>query len=55
MKYYCLAAVQMLVSAGLVILLVKPLPFGDTAVKVLVDACLFFLSYQIQKRWIFKG
>lgn len=54
-KYYCLAAVQMLVSAGLVILLVKVLPFGDTAVKILVDVCLFFLSYQIQKRWIFQG
>lgn len=54
-KYYMLAAAQMLLSAGLVILLVKPLPFGDTAVKILVDTCLFFASFQIQKRWIFKG
>lgn len=54
LKYYGLAIVQMLLSAGLVILLVKPLPFGDTAVKILVDIVLFFASYQIQKRWIFQ-
>lgn len=54
-KYYCLAAVQMLASAGLVTLFVKVFPFTDTTMKMIVDICLFFLSFQIQKRWIFTG
>lgn len=53
-KYYCLVVVQMLASAGLVTLLVNILPFADTIVKMIVDICLFFISFQIQKRWIFK-
>lgn len=54
-KYYCLAVAQMLASAGLVMLLVKLLPFADTVAKILVDVCLFFISFRIQKRWIFRG
>ena len=30
------------------------LPIGLTAVKVLVDGALFFLSYFVQKRWVFR-
>lgn len=54
-RYYGLAVVQMLFSAGFVIFLVRLLPLADTVVKILVDTCLFFVSYRIQKRWIFKS
>lgn len=55
LKYYCLAAVQMLVSAKLVTMLVNLLPFADTVVKMLVDTVLFLISYQIQQHWIFRS
>lgn len=55
LKYYCLAAVQMLVSAKMVTVLVNLLPFADTVVKMIVDTILFLISYQIQQRWIFKS
>lgn len=54
-KYYSLVVVQMLASAGLVTLFVNLLPLADTIVKIIVDICLFFISFQIQKRWIFKS
>lgn len=55
LKYYCLAAIQMLVSAKLVTVLVNMIPFADTVVKMIVDTILFLISYQIQQRWIFKS
>jgi len=50
--------VQMLISACLVSLIKQGLPGGDfvsTVVKGCVDTGLFFVSYQIQKRWVFKN
>jgi dolichol-phosphate mannosyltransferase len=54
-KYYTLVVVQMLCSAGLVYLFTKGLHFNQVFVKMVVDVCLFFASYQIQQRWIFTG
>lgn len=59
LRYYCLAVPQMLVSAGLVRLL--SLVLSDSAVfltsilKLLVDTVLFFASYRIQKKWVFRA
>lgn len=58
LRYYCLCIPQMLVSAGLVTLINRLLgnsaPFIATLIKFAVDTCLFFLSYVIQREWVFK-
>lgn len=56
-RYYALCVVQMLASAGLVTAVKSMIPGGAfvaTVVKGCVDTCLFVISYQIQKRWVFK-
>jgi glycosyltransferase involved in cell wall biosynthesis len=57
-RYYTLAIVQMLVSAGLLWSLA--LLFGSaeyvgllTVIKIFVDTILFLLSFYIQRRWVF--
>lgn len=58
LRYYCLCIPQMLVSAGLVTLinhlLSNSVPIIATLVKFVVDTCLFFISYQIQREWVFS-
>ena len=57
LRYYCLCIPQMLASAGLVTLLNRllsnSLPIVATAIKFVVDTVLFFISYQIQREWVF--
>lgn len=57
-RYYCLCIPQMLVSAGLVTLINRLLsnsvPIIATLIKFAVDICLFFISYQIQREWVFS-
>lgn len=56
-KYYILCAVQMLASAGLVAgasTLFATGKFGKTVMKLIVDTCLFFASFGIQREWVFK-
>ena len=59
LRYYCLAVPQMLVSAGLVALLARLAGTGasilTTVIKFVVDVLLFFLSFRIQQKWVFKG
>ena len=59
LRYYCLAVPQMLVSAGLVALLSRLANSGagvlTTAIKFVVDVLLFFLSFRIQQKWVFRG
>jgi putative flippase GtrA len=57
-RYYSLAAVQMLVSAG--VLWALSWLFNETRavglltlLKMLVDTTLFFVSYNVQRRWVF--
>lgn len=52
--YYSLAAIIMLASAGLVTFFVYIFGGGKTFTKLFVDLCLFFVSYQIQQRVIFR-
>lgn len=58
LRYYCLCIPQMLVSAGLVTLinglLSNSAPFIATLIKFAVDIVLFFISYQIQREWVFS-
>lgn len=53
-KYYSLCIFQMLASATLVTLLCSYFPVIETVWKVIVDSVLFFISYSIQQRWIFR-
>jgi len=56
-KYYALCIVQMAASAALVAGLSYLLPagnFGKTVIKLVVDTCLFFASFGIQREWVFK-
>lgn len=52
--YFLLCAVQMAASAGLVTLLFGVTRWPESLCKVMVDAALFFVSFQIQNRWIFR-
>ena len=57
-RYYALCVVQMLASAGLTTLVKSFVPGGAgiaTLCKACVDTFLFVISYQIQKRWVFKN
>lgn len=53
-KYFLLALVQMSLSALLVTAGCGLLPFlPEVAVKAVVDAALFFISYKVQQKYIF--
>lgn len=57
LRYCILSVVQASVSAGLVYLFTSMTHWSgvmDTMVKVSVDACLFVISYQIQRHWVFQ-
>ena len=57
-KYYCLCIPQTLISMVCLTALVSALkiasPWLATFVKILVETALFFISYFIQKKWVFK-
>lgn len=58
LRYYCLCIPQMLVSAGLVTLInslfANTAPIIVTLIKFVVDTGLFFISYGIQREWVFS-
>lgn len=58
-RYYCLCIPQLLVSAALVTfingLFANTVPIVATAIKFCVDTVLFFISYQIQREWVFSA
>lgn len=53
-KYLILCVVQMCMSAALVAAIYGMTGSGATLIKIVVDVCLFFLSYQIQREWVFS-
>lgn len=52
-RYYLLAAVQLLVGAGLVELLYTVLGFRAAWMKIPVDLVLFFVSFWMQREFVF--
>ncbi len=58
LRYYILCVLQLCVSAGLVwllgILFTASASWVLTVMKAIVDTCLFFISYRIQKKWVFR-
>lgn len=53
-KYYILCVAQMCCSAALVALAGKAFGWPSAGVKPVVDLVLFFLSYHIQRLWVFR-
>lgn len=57
LRYYCLAIPQLAASTLLLTLFVHLLgvstAHGSTLVKIVVDGCLFVISFFIQKFWVF--
>ena len=53
-KYFCLAVVQMLISAKSVEFFVGLLGWHETIVKAIVDTILFIFNYFFQKKFVFK-
>ncbi len=56
-RYYILWACQLMASYFLVYIFTRLLVLGSVAVaftKIIVDLCLFVISYNIQKKWVFK-
>lgn len=54
-KYFCLAVVQMGLSALLVTWGVALTKISETVVKIVVDTILFFISYKIQQTLVFAS
>lgn len=57
-RYYCLCIPQALVSAGCVWLIShlvsSRIPWIVTLIKIFVDTILFFISFRIQREWVFN-
>lgn len=57
-RYYILAVCQIAVSACLVFLVEHGFSLASpalvTLVKIVVDTLLFFISFRVQHRWVFR-
>ena len=53
-KYMILCVLQMCMSAALVAAIYGMVGSGATLIKIVVDVCLFFLSYKVQREWVFS-
>jgi glycosyltransferase involved in cell wall biosynthesis len=57
LRYYILCVCQMMVSYGLVWGVTELLQLGNVLTviaKVVIDTCLFVISFKIQRAWVFK-
>lgn len=54
LRYYILCVLQALASFGGVYLLTSITRVNIMVIKVVVDLTLFFISYNIQREWVFK-
>ena len=53
-RYYTLCVIQLFISWGLVIFVFERIHWDTTIIKIMVDTILFFISYQVQRQWVFK-
>lgn len=53
-KYYVLCLIQLVCSSGLVTLMYQFVKWDTTLIKTLIDLFLFFISFQVQRLWVFK-
>lgn len=52
-RYVLLAVVVMVLSATLVSTLHEWLGVDRTVLKIIIDTCLFFINYRLQRSWVF--
>ena len=55
LRYLAVFCLNMLLSALLTSSLHVWLGFSDNTIKIPVDIALFFVNYQLQRRWVFRG
>ncbi len=55
LRYSCTVALIIVLSAGIVSTLHIGLGLSDTLTKIPVDIALFFVSYFLQRKWVFGG
>ena len=53
-KYYILSFAKMFTSALCVLLINKIININTTVIKMVVDILIYFISYRVQKKYIFK-
>ena len=55
-KYYCFCIIRTILSAGIVVIIYNLLQqvVSETFIKVIVELFLYFVSYKVQKKYIFK-
>ena len=53
-RYFGLCIIQAAVSSICVAGIFKLSEFNESAIKIVVDVILFFISFQIQREWVFK-
>lgn len=54
-KYIILCIIHMLVSFSLVSMMIGAVNLPEVAAKMIVDVVLFFITYYIQRTWVFKA
>jgi putative flippase GtrA len=54
-KYFVLSIIQMLLSSWLVTTGVHRLDWNPTGVKIIVDTLLFFISFWVQREFVFNS
>lgn len=54
-KYFTLAAAQLVCSWLMVTILYTNIKWNVSILKIIVDTCLFVVSYKIQQIWIFRN
>ncbi|GAK07092.1 bifunctional glycosyltransferase family 2/GtrA family protein [Geomicrobium sp. JCM 19038] len=54
LKYYSLAVIQMVASAGGVYIIYQGVGDYEVIIKVFVDSMLFLISFLIQRLWVFR-
>lgn len=54
MKYFMLCVAQITISALLTYTLYHLTAVNATLIKAIIDSLLFFISFNIQRRWVFK-
>lgn len=53
-RYYILWFCQTLLSAVLLVRVFKMLRFSVTALRIVIETLIYFISFQIQREWVFK-
>jgi glycosyltransferase involved in cell wall biosynthesis len=54
LRYYTLWLCQTILSAVLLVKVFAMVRFSVTALRICIETCIYFISFQIQREWVFK-